>query len=178
MKHTGLKQLNERLAGSGRGVARYTGEAIEITLLLMVLRAAVLNCPEAQHEADNEGLPGLAMKLWPYALRLELDDPFALTRQRLLDTRGGGGQRLYMAETLLEALLGCLCNAVAFNEEVKRSLILTTRSGKEADWPRAQDTLVHLVLRVALRPEVRPAIVDAAMGLIRSLGKIGMTALI
>ena len=72
---SGLRELNERLSGmsvtSAPVVNRATPAVQDASLMLSVLRSALLGCPEAQAEADAEGLPPLALKLWPYAITLE-----------------------------------------------------------------------------------------------------------
>lgn len=88
---TGLQALNERLAGTHGNKtpsspvstkAASSPTRHELTALLGVYRSLLLVCPVARMSAARQGLPGMLLRLWPYALTLELDSPQASVGKR------------------------------------------------------------------------------------------------
>jgi len=80
---TGLKELNDRLSGAHQG-SRYTLVDVETCLVLEVLRAALLDYADEESNTTSQTFLTAAIKIWPYALALEQDDPLGITRQKLL----------------------------------------------------------------------------------------------
>jgi len=81
-------------------------------------------------------------------------------------------ERIKAKESILELLLGSLINFIDDNEKHKRYVVLTTLRGIESDWPRTNDTLMHYVVKIALKTDIRIEVVDLSMALLRSMGKL------
>jgi hypothetical protein len=83
----GLRELNARLSSlrPARG-----GPESEMILMLTQLRVCLGDCPAAQAQAEEEGLTALALRIWPLALTLELDEPLKATKPAREGAAGEG----------------------------------------------------------------------------------------
>lgn len=74
-------------------------------------------------------------------------------------------------ENLLEVVLGILNNLLMANEEARVAVATTCSGGKDGEKAKGGDTLVHKIIKLAVRVDVRPRIVDLALGVLKLIGK-------